>query len=154
MIETQAEVIDCRNGWARLRVQRQTACGRCHLQSGCGVGVLARVLPGAAWEVALASATPLAPGQRVRIGVSEQGLVSAAALVYLLPLVMLLGGAALASPWGDAATIPAALVGLVAGLAVARRLAARSAHRGKGQPVLLGPVAEPERVTAVHAGKH
>lgn len=94
-------------------------------------------MPGRTAEITCETGETLRQGQRVEVGVSERGVVSAAALVYLLPVVALLAAAVLGSPWGDAVAIPAAGAGFVSALVVARALARRMTDRGAYRPVVL-----------------
>lgn len=71
------------------------------------------------------------------MGLPERGLISAAALVYLVPVLALLAAAALAAPWGDAVAVPAGMTGFLAALLVARMLARKVAGHGAFLPVVL-----------------
>ena len=71
----------------------------------------------------LATDMPLLAGEQVRIGVAEQQLVTAALMVYLLPLLLLVGAALCASVAGLAEIWVILLSAVAAGVGfgIARR---------------------------------
>lgn len=140
MIREQGQIVATGSGRCRVRIQRHGGCSGCDIRRGCGVGLLARAVPGRTAEIACHTELTFERGQQVEVGIPEQGLVSAAALVYLLPVLALLGAAVLASPWGDAVAIPAAGAGFVTALVVARALARKMTGHGAYRPVVLGHV--------------
>ena len=137
MITQTGEVLEWHDGVARVRVPRFSGCGQCHMRHGCGAGTLARALPGRSLEFSLAAATPLRRGDQVTIGLRESSLLAAAALVYLIPLLMLVGGAVLLAPFGDAASAAGGIGGLLGGILVARGGAGRAGRGSRCEPVLL-----------------
>lgn len=141
MIEQEGEVVACSEGKARIHVRRGSACARCRNQGGCGAGVLALALPGRQTEFLVPADRSVLPGARVRIGVPRVCVLRAAAMVYLLPLLMMLTAALLAQPWGDLYALIGGLGGLVLGLLLARWSVSMSS--GFYTPVLLADAREP-----------
>ncbi|MFV8833855.1 SoxR reducing system RseC family protein [Aquisalimonas sp.] len=138
MIREQGQVVATGSDRCRVRIQRHGACSGCDIRRGCGIGLLASAVPGRTAEITCQTGLALRPGQRVEVGIPEQGLVSGAAVVYLLPVLALLVAALLGSPWGDAIAVPAAGTGFVIGLVAARALARRMSDRGAYRPTVLG----------------
>lgn len=69
--------------------------------SGCGSAALAELGPQTRHQLRLAVSQPLQPGQRVEIGLQEASVLRSALLVYITPLVGLLGGGGGGQLWLD-----------------------------------------------------
>lgn len=138
---------------------RRSTCGACAAQKGCGHGLLNRIRDGQRGLVRVL------PGEfrlsdyrindEVQIGVPDDVIVRGSLIVYMLPLLTLLGGAALASHWFPAASDLAAavgmLVGFAAGLLLVRWHAWRHRDDRRLQPVLAGaPVRSSSSAQALH----
>jgi len=115
---------------ALVEVQRRTACGGCASQDGCGTSVIAAWFgrrPSRLWVHAL---TPMRVGETVVVSLPEAMLLQASLLMYLLPVLGLVGGAALgnllagAATGGDLPGIAGGVLGLLAGLGASRARAA------------------------------
>ena len=104
---------------ASLRLQPSAACSGCGCRASCAADEAHEQFV----SVTLRQAAQA--GERVRLQLPESALPLAALLGYLLPVVCLLGGAVLFSRLlaTDAATVCGALLGLVAGLLLVRRIA-------------------------------
>jgi sigma-E factor negative regulatory protein RseC len=125
---------------------RSSTCGACSVQKGCGHGLLSRigegrrgyikVLPGAL------SLADCAVNDRVRISIPEEVILRGSAVVYMVPLLCMLLGAALSAglwPGGtDLAAMVGALLGLGTGLVLVRWHAWRHRYDSSLQPTLLG----------------
>ncbi|MFB0953282.1 MAG: SoxR reducing system RseC family protein, partial [Aeromonadaceae bacterium] len=83
MIESIATVVAVGDTWAQVECRRKSACGHCHQQQSCGVGALAKAMPGRPQLLEIALTTPVLVGQQVRIGIPERSLLTSALLVYL-----------------------------------------------------------------------
>ena len=109
-----------RPGLVRIAVARETACGHdCAHCGGCGAA------GGQVLRVSAADPLDTAPGDKVVVESDTGQVLSAAALVYLLPLLGLLAGcfaAASLGGWGQAA---GGAAGLVLGMAPAVVLSRR-----------------------------
>jgi sigma-E factor negative regulatory protein RseC len=133
---------------------RQSTCGSCAAQKGCGHGILnrftdgsrsyVRVLPG---EIAVSDCQV---DDSVRISIPEEVILHGSFIVYILPLLAMLAGA-IAVPEMRAGNQDAlAALGAVAGLAVGfsgvRWHASRHSQDPAFQPVLVEivpPAGEP-----------
>lgn len=141
------------NGVAWVQCESQAGCARCAAGEGCGAGLFARLLRGRLQELpvrlsASAAREPV-PGEWVLIGLSTSAVQNASFLMYGLPLVGLLVGAvsgsiALGSMGlvslalgNDLAALLGAVIGLVGGLALARRYAGRITDHGNLHPTIL-----------------
>ncbi len=88
----------------------------CQANNDCGTGVVAKALTPRENLFFVKSPLQLLEGQKVKIAVSEQHLLSAAALLYLLPLFCLIAVAALLSrlQLAESAIVLGSLTALVA----------------------------------------
>jgi sigma-E factor negative regulatory protein RseC len=138
-MEEQGVVVSVADGWATVRVQRQSTCGSCSARSGCGNGVLSEVLGRRALELRVPDRERLQPGDRVTLGIRDRSLVSGAVVMYLLPLAGLIGVAAVLSILMPGVTeiwlILGGLSGFALGLLAVRRWLRRQGNRF--DPVLL-----------------
>lgn len=130
---------------------RQSTCGSCIAQKGCGHGLLNSIGSGRRSHVR-ALLGELNPGDfavddEVEISIPEQVLLTGALLVYLLPLLCLLAGAVLAGSRGEGAAVAGALVGFVGGLGLVRWHAHISRNNPSMQPRVVPRAARPPVVT-------
>ncbi|WP_375057025.1 SoxR reducing system RseC family protein [Zobellella sp. DQSA1] len=142
MIEEVATVVAVGEGGVEVACFGKSACGQCRQSSHCGTGLVAKALPGREHRFFIATELRLKVGEQVRIGIPEHSLVTSALLVYLLPLLLLLGGALLTSlvlGMGDGGTLAGAAIGGSAGFILASRLSRRGG-RALSEPVLIGPL--------------
>jgi sigma-E factor negative regulatory protein RseC len=145
VIRERARVLDPFEGGAWVRTEAQAGCARCAAGQGCGSATLGRLLGDRLTRVEVSSADPLAAGALVEIGIDERVLTLASLVVYGLPLLLLLAGAALgAALGGDLAAAGGATLGLLAGAAVARHLA-RALAPSALRPRVLRALADDER---------
>lgn len=102
---------------AVVEVTAALGCPRCAAGKGCGAGLLLGDNAPRRVEAVVAGNLDLKAGDRVRLELTANNVLRAAAFVYGLPLVGALGAAALAWWWGagDASAALAALAGAVAG---------------------------------------
>jgi sigma-E factor negative regulatory protein RseC len=124
---------------------RSSTCGTCSLQKGCGHGLLNRIGDGRSHYTRVlygaCSATDCTVGDQVRIAVPEGVILRGSTIVYLLPLLCMLLGAALAGGLlqgnPDLLAVLGAMLGFAAGLALVRRHARRHRNDRRLQPILL-----------------
>lgn len=128
MLSETASVVSSDGHSLQLKTGRQGACSGCSLKGGCGQYLLARPdalldLQHCALEGDLQQGG-VQGGDQVQISLAEGQLLLLAALFYVLPLAALLLATLLASLLGagEGALMLTALVGLAAGVGVARRL--------------------------------
>ncbi|MFB1011888.1 MAG: SoxR reducing system RseC family protein [Thiopseudomonas sp.] len=100
MIEERGQVMAVDGDRVRVAVERQSACGSCKARAACGQGMIQALRSGRCQEVEARCSLPVRVGDQVVLGVAEELAVRSALLVYLLPLLALLGGALLADAQG------------------------------------------------------
>lgn len=144
LIETGRVVaVDRESLW--VETIRQSTCGSCAANKGCGHGLLNRIADGRTGYVrvlpGVASAGQCAVNDQVRIGIPEQAILRGSLVVYMLPLLfMLAGAAATAGFWSapaELATVAGAVAGLLLGFALVRWHAWRHRDDAAMQPMLL-----------------
>lgn len=117
MTESEARVTALEGDFAVVEVAAlPSACGKCGERGGCGKSAASPrryVVP---------NAIGACPGDHVMVAVPDGAVLKAAALSYLMPLLLVIGGAAAATAWvGEGLpAVAGAAMGLLAGLAVLR----------------------------------
>lgn len=146
MIKEWATVVSWQNGEALVSCDVKASCSSCASRSGCGTRVLNKLGPQTTHTIVVASDVPLAPGQKVELGIAEGSLLGSAMLVYLSPLVGLFLIASLFQVLfgSDLAALSGAILGGVGGFLIARGYSRKLAEREAWQPVILN-VALPAR---------
>jgi sigma-E factor negative regulatory protein RseC len=145
MIEEPGLVVTVEGEYAEVQTQRRGACGGCSANGVCGTSLLERYLGRRSVHLRALNRAGAGVGDRVLVGVSEQGLVKAAVAGYLLPLLGLIAGALLGQSlgrWlGGVETDIPSLVGAAIGFALAlrwlRRYSAGVEHDPRRRPVVL-----------------
>lgn len=89
MQEEIATVVAWRDGKLELSTKIQSTCGKCEQSSHCGTGLLARYLAPKPENLTISFDRPLLPGQQVKIGMAEALLLKLSALIYLVPMILL-----------------------------------------------------------------
>jgi sigma-E factor negative regulatory protein RseC len=151
MIKEWATVISWQQGIAQLSCEQSSGCGGCHSRGSCGTSILNKMGPDAGHQLHVESPYPLVPGQRVEVGITEGSLIRSALLVYMLPLVGLIGCAATMQSLfhTDLAAAFGGLIGGAAGMLLARFYAQRISHQRQYQPVILQVALPPSSLTFV-----
>jgi sigma-E factor negative regulatory protein RseC len=127
---------------------QQSSCGACKASKGCGQGLLNEMYDGRRnhIEIQLDEDSPadLQVNDEVEICLSEQTLLMASSLVYLLPLIGLIGGGLLGQQLvvtdlveGELLTVLGSMAGFVAGLLLARWSASMQCDRPANRPKVL-----------------
>jgi sigma-E factor negative regulatory protein RseC len=119
---------------------RQSTCGSCAANKGCGHGLLNRMADGRTGYVRVLPGS-VSPGRcaiddQVRIGIPEQVILQGSIVVYMLPLLLMLAGAATVSGLWSGPAEPAAVGGAVAGLLLGFALVYWHARRHRDDPAL------------------
>ena len=146
MITEHAVVTHCDGKRVEIRLQRDSACGHCELNQGCGTGAIGRLLGHRSKPLVIESDQQLKPGDRLVVGMPESAVVTASLSVYGLPLAgMIVAGLAadlynLADTW----VAIAAFTGLFAGVKLASRRARRLEH-GRLTPHIVEVRLNPQR---------
>lgn len=136
MIEQEARVTELQGDQALVAISRQSACGSCAAKSGCGTSVVASLFPQRSQQLRVTNTQGAEPGDRVVIGLPESGLQRASLLLYGVPLLGLLAGAAAGQQWGgsELRSILGGLLGVSLGLLYVRW---RSARATALRPIML-----------------
>ncbi len=93
-LATVASVSSTSDGYnVELNCERQSSCSHCASSSSCATGSVSKALGNKVLRWTLHTTQVVKEGQMVEIGFPEKSLLQSAALVYLLPLVMLMIGA-------------------------------------------------------------
>ena len=124
---------------------RQSTCGSCAAKKGCGHGMLNRIADGRTGYVRVLSgdvrANECAVNDQVRISIPEKVILHGSFVVYMLPLLfMLLGAAGADGLWSgtsELATAGGAALGLALGFALVRWHAWHHRLNSDLQPTLL-----------------
>ncbi|GAA0857021.1 SoxR reducing system RseC family protein [Aliiglaciecola litoralis] len=74
--------------WVETEIK--TTCGGCQAQDNCGTGVVAKAFAPKKEKLILRCKQVASVGQRVKLGIEEDQLISASAIVYVLPLVIMI----------------------------------------------------------------
>ena len=113
-MQQRVKVLSCGpDGTARVSVLRQSACsGDCHKCAGCGAQEQ---------TVIFTANNPIGakPGQLVTVESESAPVLKAAAVLYLLPLVLFIGGYLLGMGWGLGALVGGLAFALSIGLVIA-----------------------------------
>ena len=140
MIEESGRVVAVEQGAVWVETRRQSTCGSCSANAGCGQGLMDKLgVSARRGHVRALSDLHLAVGDEVVIGVREALLLRAAILVYLLPLLGLLifAGLAQAVELGEPLIILAGMLGLLLSWLGVRQHSRRTAEEPAMQPVVL-----------------
>lgn len=97
MIERDVEVVAVKGEHIKVQFRRQSSCDGCANTDHCGSGQLSKAFSQRLDVLDMRCAQPVAVGDFVRVGISEQSLVRGTLVLYLLPLLCLIGAALLAS---------------------------------------------------------
>lgn len=123
---------------------RKSTCGACSAQKGCGHGLLNRIRDGQRGLVRVLpgtfSLTDCRINDEVSISLPDEVILRGSLVVYMLPLLTMLFGAAAGSHWlpwpQDLAAVAGAAVGFAGGVALVRWHAWHHRDDSRLQPVL------------------
>lgn len=94
MIEQVAEVVKVKRKQVWLKAVSDNKCSGCNNPQSCGVGLLSRYFSEKLLKserlIRLHSDLALLPGERVLLGISEKQFLLSSALVYFVPVLLLL----------------------------------------------------------------
>ena len=100
MIEQTAVVIRVEGRFALIEAQRESSCGQCSAQKGCGAGILEHSLGRRVMQLKAVNQCDARAGDQVVVAIPEKGFVKSAFFTYLLPLLLMLLGAVFAQQLG------------------------------------------------------
>lgn len=143
MIEENAHVVAVEGDSAWVETERRSSCGSCAAK-GCGTGALSKVLGARKQRMKVRNPVGARVGDSVVLGIEERALLLGSLMVYILPLIAMLGGGllgeVLAPQWGLEAEGPSLLfgaLGLVGGFLWLRAYNRRCADDPKFTAVIL-----------------
>lgn len=145
MIEQTALVTKTDQDVAWLKVYRESTCGSCGVQKGCGTSVFSKVLGNKFSEIRAINTIKAEPGDMVKIGLRESVLLKSAFMMYLFPLFMLLLFAAAISVLdslfslglSQAWIIISGIIGLTFAFVLIKKHMANYSNDERFQPVIL-----------------
>lgn len=114
MIESPARVVRTEAGLAWVVSEAPQSCGACG-GKGCGSSLYARLLHPREPEFSVDNPIDAKPGEAVVIGLPDGALLHAVLSSYVLPLVLILAGAAIGQQQGGE---PISALGALIGLAI------------------------------------
>lgn len=122
MIETTARVVSTGKGTAQIDPTTTSGCGGCKSRSSCGVSGLGKYFSNNRKAIEVPCDESIHEGDELFVSMREGDLLKAGLLVYLLPAVLALVGAGVASSmgFGDAGAVLGMLIGFAAGFLLAR----------------------------------
>ncbi len=133
-----------------LSCEQKTSCSSCSSAKSCGTGIVSKAIGSKSLHWQLDTDKSVAQGQVVEIGFPEKSLLQSAALVYLVPLFMMILGAWLADAWlapvlvmGEGVTILASLLFIALGIYIAKIYSRQLEKRTEQEVVLLRVLGEP-----------
>lgn len=150
MLTETGRVVAVETGGLWVETIRQSTCGSCAAQKGCGHGLLNRYSDGKRGYIRVLESEQLAASacsvdDQVLIAIPEEVILKGSLILYILPLMAMLAGAALGGylvpAWGDLAALLGAVSGFVVGFAMVRLHAHKHRNDENFQPKLLERVA-------------
>lgn len=152
MIEQTAVVIRLEGQFATLQVQRQSSCGQCNAKQGCGTGLLEDSIGRRSMQITALNQCDARPGEEVIVAIPETGFIKSAFFTYLLPLLLMLGGALLGQQLaaGDLGSILGGAIGFVVALLILRIYSRKLERERRLQPVVIRRTNPPVSVEFRH----
>lgn len=142
MLETRAVVVQLDGNEALVESMQSGGCGRCSSENGCGGDKLSQLFGSKQRRFRVRNDANAQIGTEVQVSLSEGVLLRSAMLMYILPLVLLLCGGALAGQLpadkasADHYSIIGGVVGLLLGFVLAKWLASHQRGLAVAQPVI------------------
>jgi sigma-E factor negative regulatory protein RseC len=144
MIEEHARVIAVENGQLMLEAQTKASCSACAVKQGCGTSVVSKWVGRKFTRFQAPNTVNARVGDEVVVGLAEEAMLKGSVLVYLLPLLAMIGFALLADSLIAADTASRDLLVLIAALAgfslmlvISRLLLSTGSNSSKLTPVVL-----------------
>lgn len=128
MIETRVRVLHASRDIAWVEPTEQSGCGACQAKSACAVSGLGRFFSSRRQPIPVSS-NDARPGQQYTVAVQESDFLKAGLVAYLIPSVLAVVGAGIASSagLGDAWSVIGMALGFLLGLLLASLLSGRLA---------------------------
>lgn len=116
MIEEQGTVIAVDNETITVEINRSSGCSGCQASSGCGTSILDRVFRRSKVQTTVTNklkpTTNIQVNDRVIIGLQEGGMIRAALLLYIVPIITMIVLAIIAEFFMTSAIVVIAVGGL------------------------------------------
>ncbi|MBE9567423.1 MAG: SoxR reducing system RseC family protein [Proteobacteria bacterium] len=155
MIEEQAQVIAVEDGQLILQAQTQSACGSCSAKNGCGTSLLSKVVGRKFSRFQASNDINAKVGDTVVVGLSEDALLKGSLVMYLIPIISMLGFALItdfllqggavgqgSAESRDLSIALSAVFGLLAGAGLAKWYFSRQSNKQQFSPVVLRKIIE------------
>jgi sigma-E factor negative regulatory protein RseC len=84
-----------------VETQIKSTCGSCEAQSNCGTGAIAKVFASKRETLRFRLNDMVEVGQKVSLGIPEENLLKASAMVYCLPLFCTCWRKCISLAWAD-----------------------------------------------------
>jgi len=142
MLETRAIIIRVDGAEAIVEARQGGGCGQCDSVNGCASGKVSKVFCVQPRQFRVRNDISARIGEEVQVSVPDGVLLRSAAIMYMLPLALLLAGGGLGAHWAadassrDGYSAAGALLGLVAGFALARFATTHHRALSVAQPVI------------------
>jgi len=144
VIEEHARVIAVQNGQLLLEAQTKASCSACAVKQGCGTSVVSKWVGRKFTRFQAPNTVNARVGDEVVVGLAEEAMLKGSVLVYLLPLLAMIGFALLAdsliaadTPSRDLMVLIAAVAGFSLMLVISRLLLSTGSNSSKLTPVVL-----------------
>lgn len=157
MLEEEGIILSVDGSVAEVVAETKSTCGSCAVKSGCGTSLLASLFPQRKRSFRADNPVSARTGDRVIIGLDESALQIASLLVYLAPLLGLIGGAIvgtwlapqLAPDMVELFSIISGVAGFSLVLLLVRKISPWLSGRGRYQAIVLR-ILKPEIVSLDH----
>ncbi|NOR52075.1 MAG: transcriptional regulator [Gammaproteobacteria bacterium] len=138
MVEAQGQIVRVEGDFVWVETEIKSGCNHCSAKSGCGTGILSGVLAKRRPQLRVQNNLSAKIGEAVVVAVEESGVVTGSLLLYLLPLFLMILGAAIGDALsGEGWAIILAVSGLVSGLLIAKIVTKGAAVSKQLRPVLV-----------------
>lgn len=143
MIQEQAVVVGVNQGLASLEILRNKPCGLCGQTRGCGISIWGRLFGHRANIFKVKNTVNAKVDDVVTVGIQENALLLSAVIVYGVPLLTLILGAAFANLafagdlHADRNTVLGAFFGLFVGYLWLKGHKQADSFSAQYQPVIL-----------------
>lgn len=156
MLSEVARVVAVERDSVWVESIRKSTCGSCAAQKGCGHGLLNKMYPGRRNLVRVlpgdCSPEDCRVDDQVVIAIPEEVILRGSLIAYVLPLLLMLGGAALMASLfpqtPDAMAALGAIIGIAAGFALVRWHGVLHRDDDSFQPTLVSVQRAGERAQA------
>lgn len=141
MLETHAIIVQELGENALVEVRQGGGCGHCNSENGCSSGKLSQLFCNNPRRFKVSNPSGAKMGQEVAVTLHDGVLLRSSAIIYVVPLSLMLSGSILAAHWASSAAsrdlyaVLGALLGLLSGFVVAKWLAIRHRLSAEARPV-------------------